>query len=193
MSTSDGGPRDGAPDAPAGGDAGPLRGCGELSPSDPDNQLTVFQPGEVPAFVLDVAYIRWNELDCGHPTLLIGLTDGSCEPGHGQQLLLAVSEEAIGGTVTEGDFVLTSDPTPLRLTFSRPDPTMPADREVFGTCGEVLGTLSFESVGADAGSLWQASFTGVELGSCETPEDPSVLVEGRFALTLPHAFAEVCP
>lgn len=195
-----GNPGSGSGDAgeTGGGDAGVdhdagLVSCFAIPPADATTHLTVFQGSDRPPFELDAAFIRWDEHDCADPTLLIGLTDGACEPGQGQQLLFAVSREAIGGVVTEGDYTLTSEPTSLRATFSRPVPGAPAEREVFGTCGEVIGTVTFESVGTAPGTIWDARFTEVELGPCTLTSGAAVSVDGAFRLTLEQAFEEACP
>lgn len=182
----------GGDDAGMDPDAG-LVGCFAIPPADPTTNLTVFQGSDRPPFELEAAFIRWNDHDCEDPTLLIGLTDGACEPGQGQQLLFAASREAIGGVITEGDYTLTSAPTSLHVTFSRPVPGSPAEREVFGTCGEVVGTITFESVGIAEGTIWQARFDSVELGPCTLTSGAAVSVEGAFRLTLEQAFEEACP
>ena len=182
-STSDGSTSDGGP-APT--------GCTDVAPADPDNELTVL-PAD-PPFTLSAAYIRWLHEDCGNPTLLIGLTDGACEPGIGQQLLFAIERDAIGAAVTEGDFFLQPEPTPMRVTFSRPVAGAPEMRDVYGTCSpDVLGTITFESVAGAAGETWVARWAGVELGNCNLEAVDTALLDGRLELTLPEDFETACP
>lgn len=192
----DGGP-DGGPDA---GDAGAALDAGVIDcvhvPSgDEANALTVEQPGATEPFVLESAYVMWNDLDCEDPRLLIGLTDGSCLPGVGQQLLFAVDRDAVGASVVVGANVLSLEPTPLRVQFSRPSATSRDVRDVFGTCAAgTEGTIDFVAVGTETGASETASFEAVQLAPCTEPLDqPSVTVTGSFDLTLPVAFEAVCP
>ena len=175
------------------GDGGTLE-CAAVDPGDPNNVLSVFDDGVAAPFELTAAYIEWNAADCAAPTLFIGLSDGACEPGIGQQLLFAIDRDAIDASVTTGDFILEPEPSPLRLTFSRPITTAPDMREVYGTCASsVLGRITFELVGGVAGTTWLAHFNGVELPSCDPARVDSVIVEGSFALELQEDFAEACP
>lgn len=191
-SGGDGGMRDAGIDGAVPADGG-MRGCTAIAAGDPDNALTVIQPGEVPPFGLEAAFIRWDDGNCDDPKLLIALTDGACEPGHGQQLLFAVQRDAIGGTVTAGEFILQPEPTPVKLTFSRPTPGAREERQVFGTCGDVLGSVTFDSVGDEAGAVWDALFSGVELAPCPDGIGPATTVDGRFRLELREDFTTACP
>lgn len=174
-------------------DGGLIVGCEDIAPEDPNTQLTVLDEGAATPFALSRAFIRWGD-DCESPVLLVGLTDGSCLPGVGRQLLFAVDRDAIAAEVVEGDFVLRPDPTPLRVTFSRPVSSAPEMREVYGTCSpDVLGTITFESIGSAADSAWIARFSTVELGHCDPARTDAVLLEGSFSLVLRESFESVCP
>ena len=177
-------------------DAG-LITCLAIEPGDETNSLLVTQVGYPDPFVLRNAFIRWNDVVCDPARLLIGLTDGACLPGVGQQLLVTVDRDAVGASVVEGDNVLSTDAT-LRVQFSRPVADSPNEREVFGTCSVATdGVLTFEDLGVDAGDRERALFSDLQLAQCvepgaETTFEP-VAVTGAFDLLLPSAHADVCP
>ena len=176
------------------GDGGLVETCVAIDPGDPNTRLTVIDDGLSPPFELAAAYMGWDELSCATPTLFIGLTDGACVPGVGEQLLFAIDRDAIDATVTTGEYILEPDPAPLRLTFSRPIAAAPEMREVFGTCASgVLGRITFEALGSSVGSTWIANFNGVELPSCDPARVDSVIVEGSLEIELQEDLAEVCP
>lgn len=172
------------------GDAG-VASCEIIDPDDPSNFLQVTQGGVDTGFELERAFVQWNG-DCEAPRLLIGLTDGACDPGEGEQLLLSIDPEEVGVTVVVGENVLSSEPTPLGVRFSRP---LSADaRELFGTCsGASEGFVSFVAVGTETDAREAARFENVLLGNCGDPESAPVSVTGAFDLGLPVALAGVCP
>ena len=141
---------DGAvPDGAVPTDAG-VAFCVPIAADDEDTFLEVVQVGATEPFVLRNAYVRWNDVVCDPARLLIGLTDGACLPGVGQQLLLTIDADAIGSSVVIGDNVLSMDTT-LRVQFSRPAADAPDEREVFGTCAAGTdGVVSISALGVDA-------------------------------------------
>ena len=162
-------------------------------PSDP-NSATVLSAGEPVAFPVMAAFTTWDSARCLDPTLLVGLTTGTCVPANGEQLLFAIDRAAIEGMVVRVGTNIVDPETgfddPITVRFYAPRTGGAVDE--WGTCAGSSGTITFEDVGAVVGERILGSYS-LTLTDCREPIDqPPIDVSGTFDVTIAIPFEDVC-
>lgn len=193
----------GMPTADAGADAGSsmIIACDEIAVSSELNRVTVSGSGAADAFVATRVYALWDTARCNMPTLLIGLTAGSCSLGNGQRLVLALPAAAIDDGTIDGPYLVESRdlPTPgtpaVTVDYVAPAVITGTEERTWGNCGPgAAGLVSFmQPPQALPGGLLQASFS-LLLDDCtdDPPTTPQITVEGAFSVTLRQSREEAC-
>jgi len=189
----DGGPRDGATTDGSTDGGEPPPGCTVLEPADVSNDFTVTVDSTTLDFPSAAAYAVWDDLDCDNPALLLGITDGACGFGLGRQLVFVLARDSIGTSVITGDNVLFTAPADTELSVGYYVPAVAGDPNIWGTCAGASGTVRFDSLGTLPMDRIRGSFF-MNLTDCTLPLDqPAMVFEGVFDMTLADAFADVCP
>jgi hypothetical protein len=138
-------------------------------------------------FTLNRAFATWDPARClTEPAVIVGLTEGSCRPSVGDQLVFSIERDAVGTFVTVGSNAIFTEPDDvgLRVRFRT------AGTGEWGTCAESFGTIDFSSLDTVVGSRLTASYD-LTLGDCRGSADP-VVVTGTFDLPLEISFESVC-
>lgn len=169
-------------------DVGLRRGC-FLAGAGTGNDAVIEAGGESVPFAVSRSYATWDGARCSVPTLVIGLTAGSCIPSIGESLSFSIRRDAIGTTIFTGEHLIGEEPDDLGLTvrFTKLD-------EQWGTClgSGPSGSVNFTQVDSLVGSRLTASFS-LTLGDCRDPfTSLPVEVTGTFDVPLEVAFASVC-
>jgi hypothetical protein len=182
-----------ASDAGGDADAGLPVGCfaaGEGTGTD----VTISSEGSAIPFTVNRAFATWDPAFCITlpRTIIIGLTDGSCTPSVGDQLIFALAEDRIGTSIVIGDnFVSeTSGDTGLGVRFR----TVGAGGtgELWGACTGSSGTVTFTNLGSGVGDQLTATYD-MTLTDCTEPFDsPPLSVSGSFDLPLEISFETAC-
>lgn len=151
----------------------------------------VFMPAD---FVPNRGFAHWTG-SCGDATLEIGLSEGRCPNGSGQELIIEIDADALtDGTlfIPGGNQLARERPDlPIRVRYNRPSALFP--NGTWGTCQGVFGELIVESLGVARDSRLRADF-GLTLAACDTATSPNTLaVTGSFDLILARGLRDLCP
>jgi len=187
---ADGASADGAMDA----DGGPAAGCIPVGdgPVEP-NWINVFVDGSPQPFPVASAFATWDTEACERPTLILGLSDGSCIPGFGQQLLILLARDDIGTSIYPGENILEAEPFDDAMRVRYFVPGGAAERDAWGSCTGAAGTVTFSDIDDTEGAAVRGTFS-MALTDCVDPRDaPPATVSGAFDLTVPVAFETACP
>ncbi|MBW2463820.1 MAG: hypothetical protein JRH11_19375 [Deltaproteobacteria bacterium] len=145
--------------------------------------------GEEVPFGVNRSYATWDGARCDAPTLVVGLTTGTCVPSVGERLVFSIRRDAIGTNIFLGANTIIAEPDDGGLTvrFILVD-------EQWGTClgSAAAGTVDFTSLDSLPGSRLTATYS-LTLGDCRVPlASAPVEVTGSFDVPLEVAFETVC-
>ncbi|RLB52989.1 MAG: hypothetical protein DRJ42_13200 [Deltaproteobacteria bacterium] len=183
--------RDGAVDAIVDGDTPDVSlplGC-YLAGAGTGTDAVVELGGEGVPFGVHRSYATWDGARCDVPTLVVGLTTGSCVPSVGERLVFSIRRDAIGTNLFLGPNTIVAEPDDSGLTvrFTIVD-------EQWGTClgSAAAGTVDFSSLDSLPGSRLTATYT-LTLGDCREPfASAPVEVTGSFDVPFEVAFDTIC-
>jgi hypothetical protein len=173
---SDGGSTDGTADAP------PPSGCETVGAGDAVT-LTALG-GDTPAFEPMNAIARWV---CGgsDAQLQVALTTSGCNPSVGDRLVVATDASAIDDALVFPGAVLGLGTSPYVVVL------LSVDGNVWPTCLESGGTVTFEQVTTSAGSV-RVTFDAT-VTDCVDGTLPPIAINGSFDAVLETSRAEACP
>lgn len=151
----------------------------------------VFMPTDFP---ITMGFAHWVG-SCGDPALEIGLSTGRCPVGDGHILAFQIDADAIlDGTlfIPGANQVIQERPDrPIVVRYARPTTLVPSG--VWGTCDEVFGEFTIESLGLLRGAPQRAEFS-MTLASCTSSTTAtSISVTGSFDIDLARGLDDVCP
>jgi len=150
-----------------------------------------FMPTDFP---VTMGFAHWVG-SCGDPALEIGLSTGRCPAGGGHFLTFQIDADAIlDGTlfIPGANQVVQERPDrPIVVRYVRPTTLVPFG--IWGTCDEVFGELTIESLGLLRGSPQRAEFS-MTLAACTADTTTtSISITGSFDIDLARGLDDVCP
>lgn len=189
-----------AGDAGSGADGGvPAPGCIDLTaPIDANNSASVSGSGSADSFAVTRAYAFWDTSRCGRPTVLIGLSDGSCEIGSGQRLVIAIKGAALDNNLLSNVVDSSRIEDNVIVDYVAPATASTPSERAWSSCGSgnspgPVGALSFNSApSTSAGALFEGDLS-VSLDDCvNTPGLPQIAVVASFRVVLAQSLQDAC-
>lgn len=192
----DGGPgTDGGPARTDGGgedasvDGGRPPGCIPVEgPTDPNRAAITLEDGSEFPFAVRSAFATWRCFVAAEPVLLVGLTDGTCTPTSGEQLVFALDKTLMVAPYEVVPETGSSDLITAR--FYAPRAGSPGSDE-WGTCAGATGTLELAEFGLVPGTVLTGSYD-LTLTDCQGTSLPPVRVMGSFAVPLDFGEDAIC-
>jgi len=149
--------------------------------------------GEAFPFAITRSFATWDPARClTSPTVIVGLTEGSCTPSIGDQLIFSLRESAILNTIQLGTNTLFVEPDDVGLTVRFRSTGAGGGADEWGTCAGASGTVDFTDLGSVVGSRLTATYDMI-LTDCRPPFDSApIAVSGAFDLTLDVSLETIC-
>lgn len=170
-----------------GGSDASVEECVDISDS-LDEGAVVFIGGSLRRFLPEVAFVHW---DCEDQRMNIVFSQQSCDPmaAEDQVWLQIYRQDIESGLFESGGTYALGGETYLTTMF------VSDEGWALGTCGEEVGEITFDSLGAAAGDRVAASFD-VPTTGCWHPDGlelPDGRIEGAFDLRIPESYESACP
>jgi len=175
-------------------DGGRPLGCIPVEEGDRNEATVTLDDGSTFPFAVRSAFATWRCDVTEEPDLLVGLTDGTCIPASGEQLVFAFDLSSIDTIFSSlGSFDVgpeTGVDDPLTVRFYTPREGSPGADE-WGTCAGAAGMVELEEIGVARGTSIRGTYD-LTLTDCQGTSLPPVRVMGGFSVPLEFDRDAIC-